>query len=476
MTINATASDWLESRGIDVELAAKLGLESCKFPGTGNEAIRLPYVVGDSVVNHKYRQLQTKDHRQDKDATKCFWNYNALVDPALANEPLIITEGEWDAIIAMQCGYARVVSVPDGAPAQSVESEESRKYSYLEHAKSALRDVKEIIIASDEDEAGINLLTDLSVRIGKAKCKWLRYPKGCKDLNEAFLKYGERGVHETIRRAEWCKVDGIYRMSELPPYNDRQGHTTGMGFLDPHYRVRMGDFCVITGIPGYGKTTFANDLACRMATKHGWTIAICSPEQHPQSDHRRALREWYCGRPACYIPPDSLREADEWIDRHFVFIVPGDDDLPTLEWTLDKCAAAVIRYGARVVIIDPWNELDHDRPRDMSLTEYTGRAIKEFKLLARKLDVHVQIIAHPTKLGGGEMPSLYSISDSAHWANKADIGIVIHRDSPDETLTQIIVKKSRYHDQIGRPGTVWAHYDTATRRFMEAPNPKEMAA
>lgn len=101
MTINATASDWLESRGIDVELAAKLGLESCKFPGTGNEAIRLPYVVADSVVNHKYRQLSAKDHRQDKGATKCFWNYNALVDPALANEPLIITEGEWDAIIAM---------------------------------------------------------------------------------------------------------------------------------------------------------------------------------------------------------------------------------------------------------------------------------------------------------------------------------------------------------------------------------------
>jgi hypothetical protein len=42
-----------------------------------------------------------------------------IADRSLASEPLIITEGELDAIIAVQCGFPRTVSIPDGAPAQA---------------------------------------------------------------------------------------------------------------------------------------------------------------------------------------------------------------------------------------------------------------------------------------------------------------------------------------------------------------------
>ena len=139
----------------------------------------------------------------------------------------------------------------------------------------------------------------------------------------------------------------------------------------------------------------------------------------------------------------QLEEADRWIDEHFVFIVPSDDDFTNLAWVLDKAAAAVIRYGARMVVIDPWNELDHDRPHDMSLTEYTGRAIKEFKRLAKALDVHVMVVAHPTKLPAGEKPGLYSISDSAHWANKPDAGIVIWKPGRESERAEITGVKSK---------------------------------
>ena len=80
------------------------------------------------------------------------------------------------------------------------------------------------------------------------------------------------------------------------------------------------------------------------------------------------------------------------------------------------------RFGVQVIVIDPLNELDHSRPADLSLTEYTDKAIREFKRLASALSVHMIVVAHPTKLSGGERPGLYSISDSAHWANKVDVG------------------------------------------------------
>lgn len=458
------AIGWIEARGLDAELAAKLGLESFTTPD-GGEGLKIPYLVGDDAVNHKYRLLGDKRFRQDKDALKAFWNFNAICDPSLSGEPLIITEGEFDAIAAIQCGYVRTVSVPDGAPAQEVTDETSRKYSFLEHAKGALSGVKEIILATDGDGPGHALLNDLAIRLGKARCKWIRYPRGCKDLNETLVRYGEKGVHETIRRAEWMKVDGVFRMSELPPYEVRQPYTTGFHWLDHHYRIRMGDFCVVTGIPSHGKSTWVNDLLCRVVTEHGWTVAVASFEQHPQADHRRALREWFCQMPVDLAADHEIEKADRWIDEHFIFIVPSDDDLANLSWTLDKAATAVIRHGARIVVIDPWNELDHDRPSDMSLTEYTGKAIKEFKRLARALDCHVIVVAHPTKLSPGECPGLYSISDSAHWANKPDVGIVVHREDLESDRSLLKVVKSRYHDQIGKPGKVWMHYRGMLRRF-----------
>ncbi len=477
--LNDTAVRFLEARGIDVELASRLGLESCM--SGGGEAIKIPFVVGDQAVNHKYRRLDDKLFSQDKGATKCFWNFNALVDATLQSEPLVITEGEFDAMAALQSGIARVVSVPDGAPGREIKLDEDTKaYRYLDHARAPLKEADEVVLATDGDEPGIALMNDLALRIGRPRCKWVIYPRRkdgdgrCKDLNEVLQAYGPRGVQEVIKRAQWCRIDGVYRMSELRPVPERQRHSTGFPFLDRHVMIRPGDFSVITGIPGHGKSTFVNDLVCRLVERHGWTIALASFEQHPQTDHRKALRTWYCGKRPKYCDAVELADADAWIDRHFVFIVPSDEDLASLEWTLDKVASAVVRYGAKMAVIDPWNELDHDWPPGRTETQYTGDAIKQFKLLASKLDCHVCVVAHPKKLGREEVPGLYDISGSAHWANKPDLGMVISRD-PETGIATLDVVKSRYWDEIGTPGTVHMSLDRQRMRFTEAVAPEELS-
>ena len=39
-----------------------------------------------------------------------------------------------------------------------------------------------------------------------------------------------------------------------------------------------------------------------------------------------------------------------------------DDSLPSIKWVLDLAKAAVLRHGVRGLVIDPYNELDHQRP------------------------------------------------------------------------------------------------------------------
>jgi twinkle protein len=38
-----------------------------------------------------------------------------------------------------------------------------------------------------------------------------------------------------------------------------------------------------------------------------------------------------------------------------------DDSLPSIQWVLDLAKAAVLRHGVRGLVIDPYNEIDHQR-------------------------------------------------------------------------------------------------------------------
>jgi twinkle protein len=462
--------EMLEARGLEGETLARHGVVSCGR--ADGEWVAIPYLRDGQVVNHKYRTIAgEKRFYQDAGAAKQFWNIDVLRDASLSDLPVIITEGEFDALVALQCGFGRVMSVPDGAPAEAIgENQESVKYTFVEDAKKQLSDVKEIILATDSDGPGVNLMNDLALRLGKARCRFVRYPTGCKDLNDAFKAYGPKGVAASLTRAEWCRVDGLYRMSELPPVAEIPVYRLGMPVMDDHYRIRPTDFCVVTGIPSHGKTSWLNEVACRMSRRHGWTTAFASFEQHPQRDQRRNLRTYFHSKRVIHQTEEERAEADHWIEQSFSFLVPSDEDEISLEWVIDKARAAVVQHGAKLVVIDPWNEMDHVRPRDWTMTEYTGYAIKEFKRFARRFNVHLIVAAHPAKQrreegGAFAIPHLYDIADSAHWYNKPDVGMVVWRGPGGKNVIRIA--KSRYHDQIGVPGDVEVLFDPESNHYRD---------
>jgi twinkle protein len=442
MELSARHMQLLEERGIEIETAAKLGWNS------SGENLTIPYFQAGKQVGVKYRTLEgDKKFFQEKGSSQIFYNWDALRDTG--TEALLITEGEMDCAIALQCGFL-AVSVPNGAPMTQVESGDT-KYAYL----ADLPDDRDIILAVDGDNVGANLLHDLSLRIGQHRCKWLKYPEGCKDLNDVFLLGGAQLVVEVVNKARWTKIDGMYRMSELPDQPEMEAFDCPVEGVSSLYKLRQGDLAVITGIPGHGKTTLMNHIIAGMALRHKWDVAVASFEQNPKIDHRRALRSFYHSKMVMHMSIDEKRAADDWIENRFTFLRPSLDDEANLKWVLDKTTAAILRHGCKMVVIDPWNEMDHDRPPGMSLTEYSGFAIKQFKRLAAKYLVHVVIVAHPAKMhrlkdGTYPIPSLYDISDSAHFINKPDIGLVVHRH--DDGCMQVSVQKCRYIGTIGNIG------------------------
>lgn len=479
--LSERTAELLEARGLDLELCVTLGLETASAPDGSDDWVAIPYLRRGSVTHHKYKRLVKVDraegkvphYSQDKGSKQYWWNYDCITDSTLASHPIVITEGEMDAIVALQCGFACAVSVPNGAPDKELQNPDGPKFSYVADSLSDLKD-RDIVLAVDNDGPGTLLMSELSIRLGKPRCRYVSYPEGCKDLNDVLQRHGRKAVVEAINAAKWVRVEGLYRMSELPPAPEAFPHHIGIPGLSENYLIREGDFTVVTGIPGHGKSTLVNDIACRMAERYGWITAFASPEQDPQEDHRRALRTWYGRCPATRQTPEQLATDDEWIDRHFVFMCPDEDIDADLSWMLDVMAGAVIRYGAKLIVIDPWNELDHARANGMSLTEYVGWAIKQLKKFAKKFRCHVIVVAHPAKLqrergtNKPPVPTLYDISDSSAWFNKPDIGMIVHQDSGK---TWVRIPKVRYRGVIGQPGKIQLRFDPYSMRF-EAPYPE----
>ena len=59
------------------------------------------------------------------------------------------------------------------------------------------------------------------------------------------------------------------------------------------------------------------------------------------------------------------------------------------------------RYGIRGLVIDPYNELDHQRPLHMTETEYVSQMLTKIKRFAQHNEVHVWFVAHPRQLQVG---------------------------------------------------------------------------
>lgn len=467
--LTAKHLETLENRGLDAETVSRLGWSSVEGKRDGRDWIEIPYFRRGVLVGKKFRTIDEgeKQFYQEKGSEQCLYNLDCIIEINEAT-PIVITEGEMDCVIAIQHGH-HALSVPNGAPHRPVQQEDTTKFDYL----ADIPEKNPLILAVDSDEPGKILLNEIAKRLGRHRCQWVKYPKGCKDLNDTFLRYGARGVEEVFKRAEWVRVEGLYRMSELPPAPAYEAFDCKVEGLSDYYRIRQGDVSVVSGMPSHGKTTLVNEIVCNMAFFHGWNVCVGSFEQSPKPDHQRYLRTYHLKKPAHLVPEDTeaMMEADAWINQHFFFVIPDIDseEFSTIDWVLERCAEAVKRHGCKLVVIDPWNEMDHHRPNGMSLTEYTGWAIKQIKRFARKYQVHVIVVAHPAKMektkdGSYPIPTLYDISDSSHWYNKPDLGLIVYR--TDEMLTLVRVQKCRYVGVIGQPGQVMMRYDSYLGIFL----------
>jgi hypothetical protein len=92
--------------------------------------------------------------------------------------------------------------------------------------------------------------------------------------------------------------------------------------------------------------------------------------------------------------------ADAFIQKHIRFIdhppLSDGKDI-SVEEILKRVAEAVMRDDIRLVIIDPWNEIEHARDPAENISDYTGRSIRAMRHAAQQHKLSWIVVAHPTK-------------------------------------------------------------------------------
>jgi twinkle protein len=142
-----------------------------------------------------------------------------------------------------------------------------------------------------------------------------------------------------------------------------------------------------------------------------------------------------------------------------------------VDGVVEKAIELVKKHGISMLIIDPWNYLEHSRPQGMNETEYVSMALGHLLVFAKNYEVLVYVVAHPRKIdkdkntGKYEIPTLYSISGSAHFYNKTDNGFCVYRDF-DTNEVKVFIQKIRW-DFVGKIGAVSFQYDKYSGRYAE---------
>ncbi len=428
---------WFESRKISQKtlLFAKIteGIESMPLDepkGAFKEmnTVQFNYFRNNELVNIKYRGTK-KEFKLFPGAELILFGLDTLI----GKKEAFWVEGEPDDLTLIEAGYVTetmgVVSVPNGA------SKFRNNLSYLNNCIKELSGIEKHHLGFDNDANGRKLRDEIADRLGKDKCDYIEW-KDKKDANEVAKVYGYKEVRECCDNPIKFPLEGAFTISDISMEIEDM-YTNG---LDKGVSIQLKDFwmrfvkgyiTVITGIPGQGKSECVDEMTLRLTNKHNWNGAFYSPENKPTQLHYSKMASRLIGKAwegDNRITKEENKMAQEYLDKKIWFIKPEKD------FSLTSILASIrnlqVRFGLDYFVIDAWNKLEH-KDND---THAVGKALDELAVFCEAYNLHCFLVAHPAKVekdkktGQFIVPTLYSISGSANFFNKADNGLCVYLD------------------------------------------------
>jgi twinkle protein len=460
--------DYFEKeRKLSVDMVRRMGIKWIPRTIDGKQEIMIAYPTFDGAkcINVHYRALHKENgFSQETGCDPIPWNVNSVV----GHDTMIITEGRNDALACIQAGYEAVISLGNGA--------KSRTDLFDGFRHTLFAQVKTVIIAVDNDDAGDAARDNLLKYFGAARCRVVQW-RNCKDANDMLKLGGVEAVRACIEAAEESPIPGYVPTEEWQTgvrwYYEQGGIPNGLTIdleqLASLEKLEKGYFGVTSGFPGSGKSTFTLFKCLSMAVEHSWRICLYSPEKFPYKLLFHELATMLIGRRLTLEQVDegTFCQAMEFLRNHFYIIdanrCKGIDDI------LEAARQIGMRYQIDMTVIDPANWVDQTQARGGDPLERANYVIGQVVDFAQVENQLTWMVAHPRKPplmkdGKAYVPEMWDIAGTSDYANKATWVEIIERDFAQER-TIIHIKKVRF-GHLGKVGECCVRMDDENHRFV----------
>ena len=441
--VSEKITKWFDERGISKQTLQDLKVREGKefMPQTGKleNAIQFNYYMGMDLINIKYRDGR-KNFKLYKGAEKIFYNINSVV----GYDWCVIVEGEMDVLAFHEAGIKNVISVPNGATLNS------NNLDYLDNCIDYLDGKEKIILAVDADEPGQALKQEFIRRLGAEVCYLVDFGN-VKDANDFLLHYGPEELRNVITYASQVPLEGVSTLRDVEGelldfvHNGfKPGFQVGLDNFDKIFSTYTSQFITVTGIPSSGKSDFVDQMCIGYNKNYGWKTAYASPENKPNYLHaHKLMRKTWEGMPTkADVGTSKWKQVTDHVNDNYFFI---DMDRYTLDEVLTKGGELVKRKGIKCLVIDPYNKVRDVNCKTEDVNRYTMEYLTKIEVFAKKYDVLVIVVAHPTKMykdkdGKIEEPTMYNIKGGGEWYDASYHGLLVHRDYEAKTVKAKVLK------------------------------------
>ena len=411
-------------------------LEAFRIAADPSGNIIFPFYRGEALIYEKYRKPHKPKPKERKE-----WQFSGAqpilfgMDMCSYSQPLIITEGQIDAMVLYEAGIRNVVSVPSGCD----------NLDWIEYCWDWLEQFRTIVLFGDNDDPGKRMVQNIARRIDEARCMIVEdYPAKpdgtpCKDANEILFFCGAEAVLSTLASAQPMPIKGIVQLADVVPLDPTTlpRVKTMIPALDEAIGGLVeGGMTVFTGKPGDGKSTLAGLLLLN-AIEQGQTVCAYSGEltkerfqswihfQLAGSDHITLKHDPVRGVDVPFITyPVRERLIDYYRDKFLLFDNNEIFEANQSESILKVFTMVARRFGCKLFLVDNMMTSLSDADEE---TKAQGRFANALKKFANRYQVHVLLVAHPRKTKAGEYVKQDDIGGSSATIRLADSAIVVER-------------------------------------------------
>ena len=465
-TADDTVKSYLKMRKISESTA-----ESYKIGSDGKGNIVFPYYdeKGEYVFTkfRPARKLEKSERKawRESDTKPVLFGMNLCE----YDKPLCITEGEIDAMSCHEAGIPNAVSVPSGA----------EDFIWLDTCWDFIGRFDKIILFGDNDEPGREMLKKLSAKLSDKQIYIAEHEY--KDANELLYRKGGEAVKLSYDSAREVPVFGLIDLAEVTPLDVKnlKSSRTSIKELDRKLQggFMYGDVSVWTGKRGEGKSTLLSMLMLD-AIENGANVCAYSGELSKerfqywvdlQAAGKNHISSYFDNANECevqYVSNDIKSLIHSWYSRRFWLYdnaIAGDNEETSIMSIFEVSAK---RYDCKVFLIDNLMTANQSSLSDKDFYRAQSSFVGRLVNFARKLDVHVHLIAHPRKTDNKSLDN-DDVSGSGDITNRAANVLAVKRLNEREAQeagfgVALEIKKNRWE---GNHAKIGLNYCTVSRRL-----------